>query len=164
METREQAERPRVPAPLVLTVGDDDARQKPERVEVKQETPRPQTDAETNKQEEPRPQQERPARPAAWKLARITLDEFRRRYFLEGNRPRRSDVKRWIEVGTAEGRVLPANLLDGRYYIQVAAAEAFLTSTRAKTDRNAPKARTARPDWHDRKTAAELRTMGFSFM
>ncbi|MBR0226165.1 MAG: hypothetical protein IJL92_08930 [Thermoguttaceae bacterium] len=104
----------------------------------------------------------------AWKTARITVDDFRRRYFLDGCRPKRRDVVRWITEGTAEGVKLAAYLLDGRYYIQIVAAESFFTACRhASAEANKPSVRRTTqetPNWRQKRNAIELREMGYKFM
>lgn len=55
----------------------------------------------------------------------VTLDAFRREYFAAGSRPRRADVKTWVD----EGR-LRAIELDGRVYVREDDAEAFLNGAR----------------------------------
>ncbi len=105
-------------------------------------------------------------RPPVWRFQRITVDEFRRRYFFVDNRPTRSSVKRWIESGTAEGRVLPAYLIDGRYYIQIAAAEAFIAALKVTPQnvKNAIASARQTTNWREKKTNNELRALGYSFM
>lgn len=102
----------------------------------------------------------------AWKNARITVDEFRRRYFFDGCRPKRRDVQRWIEEGTSEGVKLNAYLLDGRYYIQIVAAESFFTACRHASTANKPIVRKTpeTPNWRQKRNAIELREMGYKFM
>lgn len=72
----------------------------------------------------------RPLAIPAAKLCRLTLDEFRRRYFEAGCRPKRRDVTRWIEEGTAEGVILRGYKIDGRYFVQIYEADRFLAALR----------------------------------
>ena len=107
-----------------------------------------------------------PKRPPAWKYTRITVNEFRRRYFLDGCRPRQRDVVRWIEEGTAEGERLPAFLIDGKYYIQIVAADAFLVACKKTAER--PSLHKPRPacgdNWRQQYTFNQLRKMGYDFL
>lgn len=114
---------------------------------------------ETCKNQQPPKQQ----RPAPWKFQRITVDEFRRRYFFVDNRPTRASVKRWIESGTAEGKILQGYLIDGKYYITITAAERFIDElrVRVRTAMTTPK---AAAQIRERRTAQALREIGFSFM
>lgn len=107
-----------------------------------------------------------PRRPPVWRFQRITVDEFRRRYFFVDNRPTRASVRRWIESGTAEGRVLPAYLIDGKYYIQIAAAETFIAALKVTPQnvKNAIASAKQTTNWREKKTNAELRALGYSFM
>lgn len=125
--------------------------------------------ANTGTNPNPFPKDQR--RPPAWKCQRITLDEFRRRYFFDGCRPKRAEVKRWIEEGTAEGETLSAFLIDGRYYIQIIAADNFIASARVKPGKFERAERVAKaagaeskPGWRRKKTYNELSQMGFPFM
>ena len=72
----------------------------------------------------------RPLAIPAAKLCRLTLDEFRRRYFERGCRPKRRDAIRWIEEGTAEGVILRGYKIDGRYFVQIYEADRFLAALR----------------------------------
>lgn len=107
-----------------------------------------------------------PKRAPAWKFTRITVNEFRRRYFLDGSRPRQRDVVRWIEEGTVEGERLPAYLIDGKYFIQIVAAEAFLDACKKVEKR--PSLYKPRPaageNWRQKHTFNELRKFGFDFL
>ena len=105
-------------------------------------------------------------RPPVWRFQRITVDEFRRRYFFVDNRPTRASVRRWIESGTAEGRILPAYLIDGKYYIQIAAAETFIAALRVTPQnvKNAVASAKQTTNWREKKTNSELRALGYSFM
>lgn len=106
---------------------------------------------------------DQPRRPVIWKGQRITVDEFRRRYFFHDNRPTRASVKRWIEQGTAEGKILQGYLIDGKYYTTIGAAENFINALRVTT--RAPMATpTAIKQIREQKTAQELHKIGFSFM
>lgn len=106
---------------------------------------------------------DQPRRPVIWKGQRITVDEFRRRYFFHDNRPTRASVKRWIEQGTAEGKILQGYLIDGKYYTTIGAAENFINALRVTT--RAPMATpTAIKQIREQRTAQELRNIGFSFM
>ena len=114
--------------------------------------------------EQPQPPQQL-KRPPAWKFARITINEFRRRYFLDGSRPKQRDVIRWIEEGTAEGVILAGYRIDGRYYIQVTAADAFLTACKSASLKTAPKPRPqAGANWRQKAVNSELRKLGFDFL
>ena len=105
-------------------------------------------------------------RPPVWRFQRITVDEFRRRYFFVDNRPTRASVRRWIESGTAEGRILPAYLIDGKYYIQIAAAETFIAALKVTPQnvKNAVASAKQTTNWREKKTNSELRALGYSFM
>lgn len=106
---------------------------------------------------------DQPRRPVIWKGQRITVDEFRRRYFFHDNRPTRASVKRWIEQGTAEGKILQGYLIDGKYYTTIGAAENFINALRVTT--RAPMVTpTAIKQIREQKTAQELHKIGFSFM
>lgn len=112
-----------------------------------------------NQQQQPPKQQ----RPAPWKFQRITVDEFRRRYFFQDNRPTRASVKRWIETGTAEGEILQGYLIDGKYYLTITAAERFIDALRVRA-RTAPTTPKAAAQLREKRTAQALREIGFSFM
>lgn len=106
-----------------------------------------------------------PKRQPAWKFSRITVNEFRRRYFMDGSRPRQRDVIRWIEEGTAEGIKLNGYLIDGRYYIQITAADAFLTACKSASLKRAPAPRPQTgAKWRQNYVNHELRKMGFDFL
>lgn len=67
----------------------------------------------------------------------MTIDAFRRDFFAPGSRPRRCDVRGWID----EGR-LPAIQLDGRVYVREDDVQAFFTGARVQ-DHAAEKASAA---------------------
>ena len=67
----------------------------------------------------------------------LTIDAFRRGYFAPGSRPRRCDVRGWID----EGR-LPAIQLDGRVYVREDDVKAFFAGARIQ-DHAAEKASAA---------------------
>ena len=56
----------------------------------------------------------------------MTIDAFRRGFFVDGSRPTRAQVRGWIDAGT-----LPAIQLDGRLYVREDVAEAFLRGAKA---------------------------------
>ena len=104
-----------------------------------------------------------PRRPPIWKGQRITVDEFRRRYFFVDNRPPRASVKRWIETGTAEGKILQGYLIDGKYYTTIGAAETFINALRV-TARAPMTTPTTIKQIREKRTAQELHKIGFTFM
>lgn len=68
------------------------------------------------------------------KTLRLTVFEFRKRFFAPNCRPSRSKVIEWITRGTRERVYLRANRLDGEYYITIGDAEAFMRATTALND------------------------------
>lgn len=67
----------------------------------------------------------------------MTIDAFRRDFFAPRSRPRRCDVRGWID----EGR-LPAIQLDGRVYVREDDVQAFFTGAKVQ-DHAAEKASAA---------------------
>lgn len=63
---------------------------------------------------------------------RITVREFRKRYFAQGSRPSERQIIDWITRGTQEKIFLRATRLDGVYYVTIGDAEAFLRASTAK--------------------------------
>jgi len=55
----------------------------------------------------------------------LTLEAFRREFFAVGSRPRRADVKTWVDDGR-----LRAIEIDGRVYVREDDAQAFLDGSR----------------------------------
>lgn len=104
-----------------------------------------------------------PRRPPIWKGQRITVDEFRRRFFFVDNRPTRASVKRWIETGTSEGKILQGYLIDGKYYTTIGAAENFINALRVTT-RAPMRAPATINQIREKRTAQELHKIGFTFM
>lgn len=104
-----------------------------------------------------------PRRPPIWKGQRITVDEFRRRFFFVDNRPTRASVKRWIETGTSEGKILQGYLIDGKYYTTIGAAENFINALRV-TARAPMTTPTSIKQIREKRTAQELHKIGFTFM
>lgn len=66
------------------------------------------------------------------KSLRMSVYQFRTRYFAEGARPSKKTIEQWIIQGTRERVFLRANRFDGEYYITVGDAEAFLRATTAR--------------------------------
>lgn len=62
----------------------------------------------------------------------MTIPVFLRRFFgpASSSRPQKRDVERWIRQGDAEGVILRARFIDGKFYIRLADAQSFLESSR----------------------------------
>ena len=61
---------------------------------------------------------------------------------------------------------MPAYLIDGKYYIQIAAAETFIAALRVTPQnvKNAVASAKQTTNWREKKTNSELRALGYSFM
>ena len=87
----------------------------------------------------------------------MTIDAFRRGYFVDGSRPTRAQVRGWIDAGT-----LPAIRLDGRLYVREDNADAFLRGAQAR-DHEVERARAWVKDRREKqeRARASLRRFGF---
>lgn len=91
---------------------------------------------------------------------RLTIFEFRKRYFAPECRPARKTVEQWITKGTREKVRLRANRFDGDYYITIADAEAFMRATTVvPLDERATIKRRVSPTFE--KSVEYLRAHGF---
>ena len=88
----------------------------------------------------------------------MTIDAFRREYFVAGSRPTRASVRSWIESGR-----LPAIRLDNRVYVRDDHAEMFLQGAKIE-ERIVDKAKSKALDWKIRQEQAkeQLRAFGIN--
>ena len=92
------------------------------------------------------------------KALRMSVFQFRTRYFAEGARPSKKTVEQWITKGTREKVFLRANRFDGEYFITIGDAEAFLRATTARPQSQNVKA-SASPT--HKQSMEYLRSVGF---